>query len=498
MQVTGWARGLEVSGGGAGVVSHAGLVLLRHLADKTGLTDGLSRALASPRILVHDRGRVLADLACAVADGARVISDFRVMSGQRELFGRVASVPTAWRTLAEIARAGTRADRRITAAVNMARRHAWTQIMARHGALPGVRLADKVLDGVTCIRLDATVTIAHSDKELAEGNFKGYGHHPLLACCDNTGGEPLAWMLRRGSAGSNTAADHLVLPDAAITALPPGFRRKLMVTADGAGASHALVARLDTLAGRRGYELTYSVGWVLGERERAALRLVPERAWQIAIDARGEVRERRAGGACADLRCAHRACWIEEAHVAELTSLLREGPGGDQLDGWPAAMRVFARRERPHPGAQLTLFEAADGWRYSLWVTNRPAATQGWLGQNAYIDAAHRVHARVEDAIRTGKDAGLGHFPSFGFGVNAAWLTAAMTGQILLAWLKLLALDGDLARAEPRTLRYRVLHAAARLVRGGRRRLLKIQASWPWAEAITTAWQRIDALPQAP
>ena len=95
-------------------------------------------------------------------------------------------------------------------------------------------------------------------------------------------------------------------------------------------------------------------------------------------------------------------------------------------------MRVFARRERPHPGAQLTLFEAEDGWRYTLWATNRPAATKGWLGQNAYIDAAHRVQARVEDAIRTGKDAGLGHFPSFDFGVNAAWLTAAMTGQILL------------------------------------------------------------------
>jgi hypothetical protein len=81
---------------------------------------------------------------------------------------------------------------------------------------------------------------------------------------------------------------------------------------------------------------------------------------------------------------------------------------------------------------------------------------------------------------------------------SAAWLTAAMTGQILLAWLKLLALDGDLAQAEPRTLRYRVLHAAARLARGGRRRRLKIQATWPWAEAITIAWQRIDALPQAP
>ena len=141
----------------SGVVSHAGLALLRHLADRTGLAGRLSAALASPRILVHDRGRVLADLACAVADGARVISDFRVMGDQRELFGLVASVPTVWRTLAEIAGGGTRADKRITAAVNTARRHAWAQVAARHGALPGVRLADKMLDGVVCIRLDATV-----------------------------------------------------------------------------------------------------------------------------------------------------------------------------------------------------------------------------------------------------------------------------------------------------------------------------------------------------
>jgi len=495
--VTGWSRGLEVSGGGTGVVSHAGLALLRHLADKAGLTGGLARALASARLLVHDRGRVLADLACAIADGARVISDFRVMGDQDELFGLVASVPTAWRTLKEIATAGPRGEKRIIAAVNTARRHAWAQAAARHGALPGVRLADKTLDGVTCIRLDATVTFAHSDKELAEANFKGYGHHPLLAECDNTA-EPLAWMLRRGSAGSNTAADHITLTDAAIAALPPAFRRRLMITCDGAGASHDLVTHLDKLAARPGHQLIYSIGWALGEREKTTLRLVPEAAWQIAIDSRGEIRERRADDACPDISCAHRACWIEEAHVTELTGLLREGPGGDQLNGWPKTLRVFARRERPHPGAQLTLFEAGDGWRYSLWATNRPAATRGWPGNNAYIDAAHRVQARVEDVIRTGKDTGLGHFPSFDFAVNAAWLTAAMIACILLAWLKLLALDGDLAKAEPKMLRYRVLHAAARLVRGGRKRRLKIQATWPWAEAITTAWRYIDALPQAP
>jgi len=400
VNLTGWSKSLEVTADGEGIVSHAGLAVLRLLADKTGLTGGLSHALASPRLLIHDRGRVTADLACAIADGSEVISDFRVLTDQKELFGLVASVPTTWRTLDEIAVGGPRALARITRAANGARRQAWAAIEARHGALPGVRIADKVLEGVTCIRLDATVTPAHSDKQLAEPNFKGFGHHPLLGYCDNTG-EPLAGMMRRGSAGSNTTADHLQVLGDAIAALPPEFRRRLMVTADGAGASHGLITRLDQLAARRGYELTYSVGWALGEREKTALRLVPGQAWQAAIDARGEIRERRAGDGCGNDQCAHRACWIEEAHVTELTSLLREGPGGDRLRAWPAAMRVFARRERPHPGAQLTLCEAEDGWRYSLWATNRPAGTKGWLGQNAYIDAAHRVHARVEDAPRS-------------------------------------------------------------------------------------------------
>jgi hypothetical protein len=472
-------------------VSHAGLVLLRELADRTGLTAGLSAALPSPQG-GHDRGRVFADLACAIADGAWVISDFRVMGDQREVFGPVASVPTGWRALKEAASGGDRARRRVTAAVNRARRHAWAQA----GALPPVRVADRALEGVACIRLDATVVPAHSDKELAEANFKVYGHHPLLAACDNTG-KPPAWMLRAGSAGSNTAADHLRLLREAIEALPPALRRKIMVTCDGAGASHELVKELDRLASRRGHEVTWSVGWALGAREQAAVSVVPETAWESAIDGKDEVRERRSDDACRNPRCAHTACWTEEAHVTELTGLLREGPGGDQLKGWPKTMQVFARRERPHPGAQLSLLETADGWRYSLWATNLPAGTRGWRGRCAYADAdaAHRVHARVEDVIRTGKSTGLGHFPSRDYGLNASWLDAAMTACILLAWLKHLALDGDLARAEPKTLRYRLLHAAARLVRGGRRRTLKIAATWPWSDEIVTAWQRIHAIP---
>ncbi len=168
---------------------------------------------------------------------------------------------------------------------------------------------------------------------------------------------------------------------------------------------------------------------------------------------------------------------------------------GDRV-GQEAWRRVFARRERPHPGAQLSLLEAADGWRYCLWVTNLPAATKGWRGQCAYLDAAHRVHARVEDFIRTGKDTGLGHFPSHDYKVNQAWLDASMIACILLSWLKLLALDGDLAKAEPKTLRRRPARAA-RLVRGGRRRCLKIAATWPWAEEIVTAWYRVQAIPHS-
>jgi hypothetical protein len=221
--------GLEATGGGRGVLSHAGLALLRHLADKTGLTGGLAQALASARLLVHDRGRVLADLACAIADGARVISDFRVMSDQRELFGLVASVPTAWRTLKEIALAGSRDQRRITAAVRAARRFAWAQVAARHGTLPGVRVAGRMLERVTCIRLDATVTSAHSDKELAEANFKGYGHHPLLAERDNTG-EPLAWMLRRGSSKQPDFSLRLTDSGLAPTPAAPGPPKPLQTT----------------------------------------------------------------------------------------------------------------------------------------------------------------------------------------------------------------------------------------------------------------------------
>jgi hypothetical protein len=243
---------------------------------------------------------VVAGLACAIADGGRVISDIRVMRDQPALFGPVAPVPTAWRVLREIAAGGERTRCALAGAVNRARRRA-----RGRAPLPPVRVADKTLAGVTCIRLDATVVIAQSEKELAEPDIKGFGFHPLAAACDSTG-EPLARMFRPGGTGANTAAGNLLVLREAIAALPPPRRRRIAVTADGAGASHDLISELDKLASRRGCRVTCSVGWALGAREKAALAQVPAGAREPALDGEGEVRRHRAGGACADPRCATR------------------------------------------------------------------------------------------------------------------------------------------------------------------------------------------------
>lgn len=493
----GWAAGLVVSGDGKNLVSHAGAAALRLLADRCGLTGALSSALARRGFdPVHDRGRVLADLAVVIADGATTFSGFDVLGESAELYGPIASVPTAWRALAEI---GEQQLARIARATAKTRRHVWKLIEDRHGGLPVVRIADRQLTGVTCIRIDATMTPAHSDKEGAAANFKGFGHHPLLAYCDNTA-EPLYGLMRPGSAGSNTASDHLEVLEGAVGQLPARQRRRMLITVDGAGASHDLIDRLGALGQRPGRQVWYSVGWEAAERERTAIGRVPEHAWQIAIDGMGRPRIRAEHGD-------NDGEEIEAAHVVELTALLRDidgrgAPDSNALAGWPESMRIYCRRERPHPGAQLSLFEHADGWRYQLWCTNVPDLPAGhhaaWLTRPAYADACHRVHARVEDRIRTGKDTGIGHFPSQSYAINTAWLAASLLAAMLLAWFALLALDGRLVKAEPKTIRYRLLHVAARLTRGGRRHYLRIDETWPWTGDLVKAFGRIQALPAGP
>lgn len=347
----------------------------------------------------------------------------------------------------------------------------WSLIETRHGRIPPSRVADRDLGKTIVIRLDASIVIAHSDKELAAGTLKGsWGHHPLEAWCDNTG-ESLALLLRKGSAGSNTASDHIEVLTHAITQLPDRYRRDLLITTDGAGASHALVDHISALNAQPGHRVHYSIGWELDTRERRALSRVPARAWGAVLDTEGQPRD------------------PGEAGVVELTALLREGPGGDQLANWPADMRIIARREKPHPGAQLSLFEETDGWRYQLLATNTPASNA------QFLEARHRPHARVEDSIRTGKQTGLGHLPSHAIEINRAWCLAAAIAADLLCWLRLLCLNGPLATAEPKTLRYRLLHTAARIVHGQRKRKIRIPHTWPWAQQLAGCLLTALALP---
>ena len=353
---------MSVTGDGGAVIAHAGSIGLRMLAENTGLTGALSTAMARRSFIpsVHDRGQVLTDVAVMLADGGEAISDIDVLRHQGQVLGPVASAPTVWRALDEVTDARRR---KIQAARARVRRHVWAQLTAA-GGVPASKVAGTDLGSTVVLDVDATIVVTHSEKELASPTFKRtFGYHPIGVWCDNTG-EFLAAALRTGRAGSNTAVDHIQVLGEAITQIPMPYRRNLLIRCDGAGASHQLLDWLHAQGQVRGRTLHYSVGFTIGEKVRAAITELPAGLWSPALTAEGEVRE---GG-----------------DVAELTGLL-------DLTSWPAGMRVILRRERPHPGAQLSLFEVHDGWRYQAFATN---TTSGTL---QFLEARHRAHARVED-----------------------------------------------------------------------------------------------------
>ncbi len=449
---------------------------MAEVADRMGLTAAMSAVFADRVVpqTAHDPGRVLTDLAVMIADGGEVISDIAALVDQPALFGPVASDTTCWRVLDAVTAADLGA---LGGARAAARERAWLARAELTGtALPPVRVAGRdLVDGsgraVLVIDMDATIVVAHSEKEHAAATFKHtWGYHPLLAFCDNTR-EALAGMLRPGNAGSNTAADHQTVLDEALAQIPQQFRHgyPILVRADGAGSSRGLLDHVARL-GKDLIAAEFSVGWSITARERAAIKTLTARAWTPAVDSAGEPREPR-----------------DSAAVAELTGLLPT----ELLATYPVGMRVIVRRERPHPGAQLDLFETADGYRYTAFATTTRVGQLGWL------DARHRTHARVEDRIRCGKDTGIGRFPSRQFAVNQAWLVCALTAIDLLAWTQttLLSDQPTLAAAEPKTIRYRLLHVAATLTRSARRTHLRIDHNWRHAPALVTAFARLRALP---
>jgi Transposase DDE domain group 1 len=443
-----------VSPDGKGLVSQAGAVLLWETIRVTGLGRGLSDGLArwrAPRA-VHDPGKIVADLAAVVALGGDCLADIAVLREQPHLAGPVASDPVVSRLVKTLAGDLPRALKAIRAVRASARERAWA--LAGENA-PG---AD---GGLVTIDLDATIVIAHSEKEQAAPTWKKtFGHHPMTAWADHGqagNGEPLAIVLRPGNAGSNTAADHIAAAGLALAQLPPHLRRKVLVRADSGGGTHEFLKWL-TAKPRR---LHYSTGMVITEEMQAAIGKVPADAWTPAYDGDGEVRK---------------GAW-----VADITAML-------DLDGWPAGMRVIVRKERPHPGAQLR-FTDIDGHRFTAF------ATDAKKGQLADLELRHRRRARCEDRIRCAKDTGLRNLPLKGCAQNQVWCEIVALACELLAWMQMLALAGTARRWEPKRLRLRVFAVAGRLARSGRRLRLRLAERWPWAGEITAAATRLQALP---
>ena len=435
---------VEVRADGAGLLSHSGAALITETSDQLGLTSALDRALAPlrERSSRHSPGRVIRDLAVMLADGGEALCDLAAVRDQQALFGPVASDSTAYRLIAAIA-ADPGALERISAARAEARSRAW-----RSGARPRL----------TVIDLDATLLIAHSEKVGAAGNFKGgFGFHPMLAYLDGSE-EALAGLLRPGNAGANTAADQIAVLDAALQQLPKkvAAREPILVRADSAGATHEVMDFC------RDGRLRFSVGFDLTEPVRTAILALGEDAWVPALTQAGEG---RVDGAC----------------VAEITDAM-------DLTGWPDSSRVLVRRERPHPGAQLS-FTDHDGHRFQAILTDQPDT------DIAYLEARHRGHARVEDRIKAGKDTGMAKLPFRDFAMNAVWLEISLIAQDLIAQTKALALDGELARCEPKRLRYRLLHVAGRLAFHARQAVLHLDRDWPWARELAIAFARLQALP---
>ena len=462
---------VQVDAAGAGVVSQAGAVVLVEAARATGLDRDLSTALLRWRrpSARHDPGKVVLDLAVALAVGGDCLADIAVLRGEPRVFGPVASDPTVSRTITALAADAPRALAAIRAARAAARTTAWD--------LAGKHAPDHDRSAVTplVIDLDATLVTAHSEKENARPTYKhGYGFHPLAAFVDHGAdgtGEPLAIQLRPGSAGSNTAADHIEVTRQALRQLPghrvgtrPG--RKVLIRTDGAGYSHAF---LSWLTGQR---LSYSIGFGLPDDIAERLQLIPEKVWAPAYDADGRVRP---------------GAW-----VAEVTGLL-------DLRSWPTGMRVIVRKERPHPGAQLRLTDV-DGHRLTAFATNAPRTGPG--SQLADLELRHRRRARCEDRIRNAKDTGLTNLPLHGFTANQIWCEIVALAADLLAWLQLLGCTDPTdttahpaRRWEPKRLRLRVLATAGRLAVSARQTVLHLATGGRWTDVVLAILTRLRALP---
>ncbi len=458
---------LVLDSGRESLVSSSGALLLREAVRIAGVDRRLSASLSPWRRdrAVHDPGKVLLDVATAVALGGDCLADLAAVRAQPAVFGPVASDPTVSRVFAALAADPDAAVAAIRAARGAARAAVWARRRPLAGA-PGDRNGGQVI-----VDIDATLVTAHSDKEGAEPTFKrGYGFAPMCAFVDHGEhgtGETLVVELRPGKASPWNSADHITTLDNALAQLPERERAQVLVRADTGACSKVFLHKI-TDAG-----LEYSIGFQAQDTVKAAIEAIPEQAWRAALDGDGEPRE---GAQVAEL-----TAWMPTPVTQQRAS--RPGPRH-----WPAGMRVIARRERPHPGAQLRLTDH-QGWRITCFATN----TQGPGWTLPALEVRHRQRARCEDRIRALKDTGLRNLPFHGYDQNRIWVEVVALAADLLAWMQTLAFDENepARRWEPKRIRFRLLAVAGRIVRTGRRRRLRLPRDWPWNHLIDAGWHTL-------
>lgn len=450
------------------LISSSGALLVREAIRVAGLERGLSHALSPwrPRRAQHDPGKVLLDLATAVALGGDCLADIAAVRAQPTIFGSVASDPTVSRLFAALA---VDVDDAV-AAIRQARADARAAVWARRRPLPGI--PGRRGGGQVIVDLDATLVTAHSDKEGAEPTYKrGFGFAPMCAFVDHGEhgtGETLAVDLRPGKASPWNSADHIATLDNALVQLPEDERRQVLVRADTGACSKAFLHHITDLG------LEYSIGFPGREGVQAAIEAIPEQAWRAALDGDGEPRD--------------------GAQVAELTDWMptptkpTRSPARFGPQEWPDGMRIIARRERPHPGAQLRLTDH-NGWRITCFATNTKGP--GWTLPT--LEVRHRQRARCEDRIRCLKDTGLRNLPFHGYAQNRIWMEIVALAADLLAWTQTLAWEASepARRWEPKRLRFRILAVAGRIIHGQRRRRLRLPRDWPWNRLIDTGWHTL-------
>jgi hypothetical protein len=441
------------------LISSAGALLLREAIGVAELDRCLSVALSPWRAARarHDPGKVLLDLATAVALGGDCLADIAAVRAQPTIFGSVVSDPTVSRLFATLA-----GDVDVAvAAIREARARARARVWARRRPLagtPGTRAGGQVI-----VDIDATLVTAHSDKENAQPTYKrGFGFHPMCSSIDHGAhgtGDTGVINLRPGRASAWDSAAHITCLDDTLAQLPENERGQVLVRTDTGGCSKAFLGHITDLG------LEYSIGFGASEGVKAAIEAIPDQAWRAALDGDGEARD--------------------GAQVAELTLWMPPGTRAGTRDDWPPGMRVIARRERPHPGAQLRLTDH-NGWRITCFATNTKGP--GWT--LAALEVRHRQRARCEDRIRGLKDTGMRNLPFSGYAQNRLWVEVVALAADLLAWTQTLAFDEHepARRWEPKRLRFRLLAVAGRIIHGQRRRRLRLPRDWPWNRLIDTGW----------